>query len=205
MATPAQIAANRANSQKSTGPTSEAGKTKTSQNAIRHGLCCCITCMDDEDSKEMEALLADLMEEHKPQGPTEQILVYKMAEQFWFTKRASHYITVYTMYNEGRDEEDGDNAPKQLALYLRYYTSADRGFNKNLHDLRKLQKERRVQQAEPEIGSVPQTEAPAKPPVESTIVPEPRTTEKAIPAAPAGQIPAATNAINRSGPLQKAA
>jgi len=38
MATEKQIAANRANAQKSTGPKNAAGKLKSSRNAYRHGL-----------------------------------------------------------------------------------------------------------------------------------------------------------------------
>jgi hypothetical protein len=40
MATEKQIAANRANAQKSTGPKTAAGKLKSSLNAYRHGLSC---------------------------------------------------------------------------------------------------------------------------------------------------------------------
>ena len=40
MATEKQIAANRANAQKSTGPRTAAGKLKSSRNAYRHGLSC---------------------------------------------------------------------------------------------------------------------------------------------------------------------
>ena len=40
MATERQIAANRANAQKSTGPKTAAGKLKSSRNAYRHGLSC---------------------------------------------------------------------------------------------------------------------------------------------------------------------
>ena len=39
MATAAQFAANRANSLKSTGPRTEAGKQRSSLNALRHGSC----------------------------------------------------------------------------------------------------------------------------------------------------------------------
>ena len=38
MATPAQIAANRRNARKSTGPKSVSGKLKSSRNSRRHGL-----------------------------------------------------------------------------------------------------------------------------------------------------------------------
>ena len=89
------------------------------------------------------------MAEHQPQSPTEEILVFKMAENFVLNKRASHYLAVHTMYNEGPhgDEEDADeeDETKQISLYLRYYTTTDRAFNRNLFDLRKLQKERREQ------------------------------------------------------------
>lgn len=40
VATEKQIAANRANAQKSTGPKTAAGKQKSSRNAYRHGLSC---------------------------------------------------------------------------------------------------------------------------------------------------------------------
>ena len=40
MATEKQIAANRANAQKSTGPKTLAGKLKSSRNALKHGLSC---------------------------------------------------------------------------------------------------------------------------------------------------------------------
>ena len=163
MATEAQIAANRANAQKATGPRTEEGKSRTRYNATRHGLCRCIISLDDDDTNEVELLLADLMDEYQPQGPTEEILVYKMAEQFWLTKRASYYLAEHSNYNVGDDDS------KQVALYLRYYTLADRAFNRNLADLLKLRKLRSQQvQPEPvaaEIGSVSQkTESPAAQP-----------------------------------------
>jgi hypothetical protein len=40
MATEKQIAANRANAKKSTGPKTAAGRAKSSRNAYRHGLSC---------------------------------------------------------------------------------------------------------------------------------------------------------------------
>jgi len=169
MSTPAQIAANQANAQKSCGPRTDAGKETTRKNAIRHGLCGSITCLDTEDTQEMQNLLGDLNAEHQPQGPTEQILVFKMAEQFWLMKRAAYCLAVHTDYNEGGDDEEQKAEEKQIALYLRYYNSADRGFNRNLNDLRKLQKERRQQDAQPEIGSVSQNAQPSDPPAESPV------------------------------------
>jgi hypothetical protein len=157
MATPAQIAANQANAQRSTGPRTEEGKSKSSKNAIRHGFCGAIPCMLDAEKEHVDVLLSDLMDEHQSEGPTEQILVYKMAEQFYLTKRASIFLADAT-----RDRDTG-----QIALFLRYYNAVDRAFNRNLNELRKLQKERRQNEteaiSEPPIGFVSQA-APAPPP-----------------------------------------
>ena len=190
MASPAQIAANRANAQRSTGPRSVAGKNITRQNATTHGLCRHITLLDDDDPSEAQALLAELMAEHQPQGPTEEIIVFKMAENFFLNKRASHYLAIHTMYNEGRDADEEDET-KQIALYLRYYTTTDRAFNKNLFDLRKLQKERREQQAKSGIGSVSQNVEAPPAPAQNSVAAAPPTAEKPAPVAPIDQIPAA--------------
>jgi hypothetical protein len=160
MATPAQIAANQANAQRSTGPRTEEGKSKSRKNATRHGFCGAIPCMLDAEKEHVDVLLADLMDEHQPEGPTEQILVYKMAEQFYLTKRASIFLAGAT-----RDRDTG-----QIALFLRYYNAADRAFNRNLNELRKLQKERRHNEteavSEPPIGFVSQTASAPPPEVE---------------------------------------
>lgn len=49
MATDRQIAANRANANKSTGPRSQAGRARSSQNARRHGLSIRCDLQDDCD------------------------------------------------------------------------------------------------------------------------------------------------------------
>jgi hypothetical protein len=54
MASERQIAANRRNAQKSTGPTSAAGRKRSSQNALRHGLNSRISSADFE--KQIENL-----------------------------------------------------------------------------------------------------------------------------------------------------
>jgi hypothetical protein len=167
MATSAQIAANQANAQNSTGPRTPQGKAVTRKNASRHGLCSAIPGLYTEDADATKTLLADLMEEYQPQGPTEEILVYKMAEQFRLTKRASYYLAMHT------DASQGSDNTKQIALFLRYYTAADRAFNRNLNELRKLQKERRQQEAETPIGSVSQNVEPA---AESASEPAPPST-----------------------------
>jgi hypothetical protein len=182
MSTKAQIAANRANSQRSTGPRTDNGKAKTRQNALRHGLCSGIPKMSDETHEDIDTLLATLREEHEPVGATEEILVYKMAEHFFFGIRASYLLAEQFDFAD----HGSDNAPK-ISLLLRYHTTADRGYHKAFAELRKLQNERRLQ----EIGFVSQNPgatseaAPAEPPN-----PEPVPSKPAETAQPPAQPPA---------------
>ena len=74
MSTPAQIAANRANSQKSTGPTSAEGKAKSSSNRLSHGFTSHAILMPGEDPSEFQSLLEDLLDQHQPANVTEQIV-----------------------------------------------------------------------------------------------------------------------------------
>jgi hypothetical protein len=146
MATEAQREANRRNAQKSSGPRTDAGKARVSRNATQHGLCNTLPVMSDEDRAQFEEILNDLNEEHQPNGTTEGLLVYKMAAAFLNSWRANILLTERLDINDTQDDS------KQVALMLRYFNTADRAFNRNLTDLRKLQKERKNEQ----IGFVPQ-------------------------------------------------
>jgi hypothetical protein len=66
MATPNQIAANKANAQKSTGPKTAEGKAASSLNRLSHGFASHATIIPGENPEEFRALVADLMAEHQP-------------------------------------------------------------------------------------------------------------------------------------------
>ena len=149
--------------QASTGPRTDLGKAKTRQNALRHGLCAGIPQMQDESQEDVQLLLDTLREEHEPVGATEEILVYKMAEHFFYGKRASYLLS------EKLDWDDKGDETRQIGLMLRYHTAADRGYHKAFTELRKLQKERQLQ----EIGSVSQNPQPQ--PASPTRKPPPST------------------------------
>src|ERR1700678_2552498 len=120
MATPAQVAANRSNAQKSTGPTSAEGKAKSSSNRLTHGFASHAILMPGEDPKEFRALLDSLVEEHQPATETEQILVEKMALNQWLSLRAFR-LQSYAFLGEslklGDSLKDGKfSIPKDLGL-----------------------------------------------------------------------------------------
>ena len=178
MPTEAQIEANRRNAAKSTGPRTAKGKARVRRNATRHGLCSDIALMAEEGSElqnDFKLLLEDLREEHQPNGPTEDILVFKMAQSVFFTDRASVLLA------DKLNSNDHPDALPHISLMLRYHTTADRAFARHLNDLRKLQKERRQEEEMPEaeapaqeIGFVSQDPEPVPPqaPVEPRQTPQ---------------------------------
>ena len=64
MASEGQIAANRRNARKSTGPRSGAGKTRASRNAYRYGLTLSITS-NAEYAKQLETLVRKIVGDTK--------------------------------------------------------------------------------------------------------------------------------------------
>src|SRR5579871_104866 len=71
MATAAQIAANIANAQHSTGPKTEAGKQRSKLNAFRHGATGQVLILTEEDRVAFTALSNALLEDLAPQGALE--------------------------------------------------------------------------------------------------------------------------------------
>jgi len=83
MSTSAQIAANQANAQLSTGPTSETGKTKSSLNAVKTGLTGRTVLLPTEDAALYETHVSQFMKSHAPSGDDERNLVQSLADTEW--------------------------------------------------------------------------------------------------------------------------
>jgi hypothetical protein len=140
MSTSAQIAANRANSQLSTGPKTETGKAAAARNNIRHGLASAsaFRVLPTESQFEFDELLAGFRGEHRPATPTEETLVQAMAEHQWLRKRA---VSLEAFCFDSITGQVTD--AQRLSLYLRYQTTHERAFHKSLNDLLKLRAEKR--------------------------------------------------------------
>jgi hypothetical protein len=70
------------------GPISDpAGMQSTRFNALRHGVLSRYTVLPWEDADEYGALVASLVAEHRPQGPTEEHLVEELAGVLWRKRR----------------------------------------------------------------------------------------------------------------------
>jgi hypothetical protein len=117
-----------------TGPRTPEGKAISSANSLKHGLACGRLIIPGEDRDDFEALLNDLVAEHAPATPTEEMLVQQMAQSWWLMHRALR------IQNQAFMETWCDM--KKLALFLRYQTTYERAFYRALNSLKKLQKDR---------------------------------------------------------------
>ena len=147
MSTQAQILANQANAQLSSGPKTESGKAISSKNNFRHGLTGPFVVLGWESQDQYRALRDELFAEHQPTTITEEALVDDMAQSHWLRKRAVVLQHMCFDSDVAMVEE-----PKDLALYLRYQATHDRAFYKALNQLQKLRAEKR----KAEIGFVSQ-------------------------------------------------
>src|SRR5580700_7582152 len=88
MASPAQLTANIANSQKSSGPKTETGKHRTRLNAYRHGLTGQICLLTAEEHLAFDQHCTGIRESLEPVGALEIELAQSIAEDHWRLKRA---------------------------------------------------------------------------------------------------------------------
>jgi hypothetical protein len=88
MTSTAQLAANVANAQKSSGPTSCAGKQRTRLNAYRHGLTGQICIFTADEQQAFDNHCTGIREALEPVGALELDLAQSIAEDRWRLKRA---------------------------------------------------------------------------------------------------------------------
>jgi len=88
MATEAQIEANQANAQKSTGPRTPEGKAIVAQNAVKHGLRAQEVVIKGEDPQEFELYRQGMLGELAPAGHTESALAERIVGLSWRLRRA---------------------------------------------------------------------------------------------------------------------
>ena len=93
MATEKQIAANRANALRSTGPKTPVGKAIVSRNGLKHGFCANHATIGIEDDSGFRSILDALTSDLKPEGEFECLHVHTMAVAEWRHRRALRYDT----------------------------------------------------------------------------------------------------------------
>jgi hypothetical protein len=78
-----QLAANRANAQKSTGPASEAGKSVSKYNSLRHGLNSFLVCLPSEEKEMYEDIRAEYHAYFHPDNIVTRGMVDDLASTRW--------------------------------------------------------------------------------------------------------------------------
>jgi len=84
-----QIEANRRNAQLSTGPVTEEGKTRSRQNAVRHGLTAETVIDALEDAEDYAAFEMAVTADYDAQTAVERELVLRLASLLWRLRRAT--------------------------------------------------------------------------------------------------------------------
>jgi hypothetical protein len=142
MATPARQIANTANAQLSTGPRSEEGKARSSQNARKHGLTAKELVVASEQRVEFEELLAEFEAEIRPQGPIQQTLFDELVGAAWNLRRIrSLEAELYASAGAASYSEllANDDLQAKLDRLARHKTRIERTFHRSLRELKALQ------------------------------------------------------------------
>ena len=162
MATEKQIAANRANAQKSTGPRTEEGKSKSRMNAKRDGITGQVITLSAEDLPVFEKLKAELIADLAPQTVMERKLASSIAWDTWRLDRIrAAEMNIFALAADNPDEDEPDDDPalqsaisdatvfltqaRRLELNSLYEQRMTRSLHRNRAELQDLQAQRRRQ------------------------------------------------------------
>jgi hypothetical protein len=112
MATALQIAANRRNAQRSTGPRTGEGKAAVRLNAVTHGMTAKSVLLRHEAAPDYHEIRAALIEDYAPATSQELMLVDQVAAGYWRTIRARRFETaMFDNQLRTRKRENGTNRP----------------------------------------------------------------------------------------------
>src|SRR5688500_14290279 len=82
-----RLAANRANAQKSTGPRTKEGKSRSRMNALKHGMCSASPLLPNECPATFETIKAELDQEFQPNTALSKTLFDQFIRSVWATHR----------------------------------------------------------------------------------------------------------------------
>ncbi|CAN5698965.1 hypothetical protein BH09PLA1_BH09PLA1_23520 [soil metagenome] len=160
-------AANRRNAIKSTGPKSEAGKSRSSQNAITHGLSARASVVLDESTEEFDTFAQAVHDDFRPCGPMENVLVDRIVHLSWKLRRipkaeAELFVNPDPSIDLEYDNDRDQQIPYVMVMDLRaedssmrriqdYEVRLDRSLHatmRQLNQLRKMKRESRDDEGE---------------------------------------------------------
>ena len=157
MSSRAKRRANKRNAQKSTGPKTDLGKQRCSQNALKHGLRSQHPVIPGEDPIEYQHKLDELRADLRPLNSLEDSIVEQIADTTWRLKRLarieaavqSHYADKAAAgeSNAGKDSDEilgeafsDSDTLRDLAILSRYEGQLSRRFHRLTKELRDMRK-----------------------------------------------------------------
>jgi hypothetical protein len=123
MLTPKQLAANRANALKSTGPRTPAGKARSALNGFTHGLHSSHLLAPTESRQTFNRHAARIRRCLAPADPIESLLVDRIIAASWRIRRA-HIIETRIFHQRSREIEFDYQRKDELAEILRFSEDA---------------------------------------------------------------------------------
>lgn len=126
-----------------TGPTSRPGKKASSQNARKHGVRARTVIVGDERQEDFDRLAAGWRAEYEVDGQAAESLIGRVILADWMLRRAEGaYLDVEAELWATHPLEWTAEQHAQLALFLRYKTTAERTFYRAFAALRGLRKDK---------------------------------------------------------------
>jgi hypothetical protein len=156
--TVARAQASRANGAKSRGPRTAEGKARSARNALKHGLSAKKHVLLPDDSRaEFKALEGALLEELRPEGALQTLLVHRLVAAAWRLARADRLefgllTDGAALESPGRVLVRDGRAAGVFATLVRYRGGAQAEFFRILKALRALQAEAAEAAAGPAAG-----------------------------------------------------
>jgi hypothetical protein len=197
MATDKQIAANRLNALKSTGPKTPEGRVAVRLNGVKHGLYAeTLVLLPGESESDFTALLGSYEAEHQPATPTEEALVQQLTMAMWRLLRLYHAEAAF-LARERKSRAEWHSEAKlddrtltgmainsnrdTVSTFRRQEASLERTFYRAMHELQRLRAKRPAKLAldpqpavadtqDPEISNIP---TPDHPPTGPNPAPDP--------------------------------
>jgi hypothetical protein len=172
MATPAQVTANRANAQSSTGPRSVEGKAASSRNSLKLGLYAKSVIIPGEDPADLEELTTQFFEEFDPATAVEEHLVQAMVHAVWMQRRCDRIEAAYLNARIAAQPETAghalgaaimEDAAHGNVLHKLFHRrqAAERDWSRALTDLTAIQGARFQHEAQAEAEALALSRPPA--------------------------------------------
>jgi hypothetical protein len=205
-----QRAASRANSQKSTGPRTTAGKAVSRFNALKHGIYAVHQIMFDERPEDLAELAAEYHEHHCPADSDQRFLVDTLVANEWRLRRtrrveaelwqSAHDFFIVKNIDTTSTCTSGDAFATDSSTFerlQRLVNSCERAWRRALKELQHLQEVARghaLRTTQPETEPGYAAPAPPPQPEQSASTSESSASVRQNPETPASAAPNSTPA-----------